>query len=129
MLLHPVFFWWGMVIESNSLNARLRGSLARDGLTERNNYFLSLNAKGNVNESTIPSFNVEPASIGCKIRTHSSATVRWTVAATSSKTGGYLNFCPHGKNANRIHHPPPEKNPHLSTTSVGSFQLSVPCGT
>ncbi len=26
----------------------------------------------------------------------------------------------------RIHLPPPEKNPHLSTTSVGSFQLNPP---
>jgi len=27
------------------------------------------------------------------------------VAATSSKTGGYNNFCPSGKKANRIHPP------------------------
>ena len=42
------------------------------------------------------------------IRTHLNATCRWHVAATSSKTGGYNNFCPPGKNANRIHHPPPK---------------------
>ena len=30
-------------------------------------------------------------------RTHSSGTVRWTVPATSSKTGGYNNFCPGAK--------------------------------
>ena len=29
----------------------------------------------------------------------------------------------------RVPPPAPEKNPHLSTTSVGSFQLSVPYGT
>ena len=29
-----------------------------------------------------------------RIRTHPNATCRWHVAATSSKTGGYLNFCP-----------------------------------
>ena len=28
-----------------------------------------------------------------RARTHSRGTVRWTVPATSSKTGGYLNFC------------------------------------
>ena len=28
-----------------------------------------------------------------RIRTHLNATVRWTVAATSSQTGGYLDFC------------------------------------
>ena len=27
----------------------------------------------------------------------------------------------------RIPNSPPEKNPHLSTTSVGSFQLNPPC--
>jgi len=37
---------------------------------------------------------------GIRIRTHLNATVRWTVAATSSKTGGYIYFCPRGKNAN-----------------------------
>ena len=31
-----------------------------------------------------------------------------------------------GKHANRVRSPAPEKNPHLSTTSVGSFQLNPP---
>ena len=35
-------------------------------------------------------------------RTHLNATCRWLVAATSSKTGGYIYFCPMGKNASRI---------------------------
>ena len=38
----------------------------------------------------------------CRTRTHSSGTVRWTVPVTSSKTGGYNNFLPLGKNANRV---------------------------
>ena len=38
----------------------------------------------------------------CRTRTHSSGTARWAVPATSSKTGGYYNFCPWGKNANRV---------------------------
>ena len=44
---------------------------------------------------------------GRKIRTHLNATVRWTVAAASSKTGGFLSFSLslRGKNANRIPHP------------------------
>ena len=29
----------------------------------------------------------------------------------------------------QVPYAPPKQNPHLSTTSVGSFQLSVPCGT
>jgi len=39
------------------------------------------------------------------------ASVRWTLAATSSKTGGYNNFCPSsrkGKNANRVRPPAPK---------------------
>ena len=44
------------------------------------------------------------------IRT-SSATPRWGVAATSANTGGYHNFCPKGKNVNRIPHPVSHKRP------------------
>ena len=62
------------------------------------------------------------------IRTHSSATPQWGVAATSANTGRYLCFRQRRK-CNRIRPPTPEKNPHLSATSVGSFQLSVPYGT
>ena len=34
-----------------------------------------------------------------RTRTHLNADVRWTSAATSSKTGGFFTFCPKGKKA------------------------------
>ena len=52
-------------------------------------------------------------------RTHLTATVRWTVADTSSKTGVYNNFCPQGKNAIRVlYRPPYMKN--LNYFTIGS---------
>ena len=58
-----------------------------------------------------------PMNLG-EIRTDSSATVRWTVAATSLKTGGYIDFCPVGRNANRIPHPLPNINRNSDTKGL-----------
>ena len=39
-----------------------------------------------------------------RTRTHLNASVRWTLAATSANTGGYLYFLPSAENANRVRH-------------------------
>ena len=51
------------------------------------------------------------------------ATVRWPVAAASSKTGGYNNFCPMGKNAYRVLYRPLHiKNPNLTSSDFCIYQ-------
>ena len=45
----------------------------------------------------------------CRTRTHSSGPIRWIGPATSSKTGGYNNFCPWAKMQIESCHPHQQK--------------------
>ena len=79
-------------------------SAAGDGSTEQNLYFCPVGR--NANESCHPDHKIKgghsPPFILCPRRDSNNpiAICRWHIAATSSKTGGYLNFCPWGRNAN-----------------------------